>query len=44
MQDAMAKFTQDMYQYVDEEVVKLADELAALGTGLQDVQQIRCPR
>ena len=38
IQDATAKFAQDMYQYVDEEVVKLADELAALGTDLQDVQ------
>ena len=28
-----------MYQYVDNEVVKLADELAALGIDLQDVQQ-----
>ena len=29
MQDATAKFAQDMYQYVDVEVAKLADELAA---------------
>ena len=28
-----------MYQYVEEEVAKLADELAALGTDLQDVQK-----
>ena len=39
MEDATAKFAQDMYQYVDVEVVKLANELAALGTNLQDVQQ-----
>ena len=34
MQDASAKFAQDMYQYVEEEVAKLADELAALSTNL----------
>ena len=39
MQDATAKFAQDMYQYVDDEVAKLADELATLGTDLQDVQK-----
>ena len=39
MQDASAKFAQDMYQCVEEEVAKLADELAALGTNLQDVQK-----
>ena len=39
MQDTSAKFAQDMYQYVEEEVAKLADELAALSTDLQDVQK-----
>ena len=39
MQDATPKFAQNMYQYVDDEVAKLADELAAIGTNLQDVQQ-----
>ena len=39
MQDASAKFAQDMYQYVEEEVAKRADELAALGTDLQDIQK-----
>ena len=39
MQDASAKFPQDMYQYVEEEVAKPVDELTALGTNLQDIQQ-----
>ena len=34
MQDAMAQFAQEMYQYVGNEVPKLVDELAALGTNL----------
>ena len=38
MQDAMAKFAQDMYQCVDDEVAKPVDELATLDTNLQDVQ------
>ena len=37
MQDASAQFAQTMYQYVGDEVVKLADELAALGTDLEDL-------
>ena len=39
MQDALAQFVQTMYQYVGYEVVKLADELATLGTDLQDIQR-----
>ena len=39
MQDASAQFAQKMYQYMGVEVAKLADELAALGTDLQDLQQ-----
>ena len=38
MQDASAQFAQTMYQYVEEEVAKLGDDLAALGTNLQDLQ------
>ena len=38
MQDASAKFVQDMFQYVEEEVAKLVDELAAHGTDLQDIK------
>ena len=30
MQDALAEFAQKMYQYMGDEVAKLADELAAL--------------
>ena len=37
MQDAMAQFTQNMYQYVGDEVAKLVDELAALGIDLHDI-------
>ena len=39
MQDATAKFAQDMYQYVHEEVAKPVDELTALDTDLKDIQQ-----
>ena len=39
MQDALAQFAQMMYQHVGDEVVKLADELAALGTDLEDLQK-----
>ena len=39
MQDAMAQFAQDMCQYMGDKVAKLADELAALGTDLQDTQK-----
>ena len=34
MQDASAQFAQDMYQYVGDEVAKLTNELATLGTDL----------
>ena len=34
MQEASAQFAQEMYQYVGDEVAKLADELAAFGTDL----------
>ena len=39
MQDATAQFAQEMYQYVGDEVAKMADELATLGTYLQDIQK-----
>ena len=39
MQDALAQFTYKMYQYVRDEVEKLADEFAALGTHLEDLQK-----
>ena len=39
MQDASAQFAQMMYQYVGDEVAKLVDELAALSTNLEDLQQ-----
>ena len=39
MQDALAQFAQTMYQYMGYEVAKLADELAALGTDLEDLQK-----
>ena len=39
MQEASAQFAQTMYQYVEEEVAKLVDDLAALGTDLQDLQK-----
>ena len=38
MENMSAQFAQEMYQYVREEVTKPADELAALGTDLQDLQ------
>ena len=38
MQEASAQFAQTMYQYVEEEVAKLVEDLAALGTDLQDLQ------
>ena len=43
MQDALAQFAQTMYQYVGDEVAKLADELAALGTDLEDLQKNQVP-
>ena len=43
MQEASAQFAQTMYQYVGDEVAKLVDDLAALGTDLEDLQNIRCP-
>ena len=39
MEDASAQFAQTMYQYVGDEVAKLADELAVLGTNLQAIQR-----
>ena len=39
MQEASAQFAQTMYQYVEEEVAKLVDDLTALGTDLQDLQK-----
>ena len=39
MQEASAQFAQDMYQHVADEVAKLVDELAALGTDLEDFQK-----
>ena len=36
MQDDLAQFAQTMYQYGGDEVAKLADELTALGTDLED--------
>ena len=39
MQDASAEFAQKMCQYVGDGVAKLADELAALGIDLQDIQR-----
>ena len=39
MQDALAQFAQTMYLYVGDEVAKLADDLAALGTDLEDLQK-----
>ena len=39
MQEASAQFAQGMYQHVEYEVAKLADDLAALGTDLQDLQK-----
>ena len=39
MQEASAQFAQDMYQHVADEVAKLVDELAALGTDLEDLQK-----
>ena len=38
MQEASAQFAQTMYQYVEEEVAKLVEDLAALGIDLQDLQ------
>ena len=37
IQDASAQFAQTMYQYGGDEVAKLVDKLAALGTDLQDI-------
>ena len=34
MQDALAKFAQEMYQYAGDEVAKLLDELVTLATNL----------
>ena len=39
MQDASSQFAQMMYEYVGDEVAKLVDELAALGTDLEDLQK-----
>lgn len=39
MQDATAQFAQEMYQYVGDQVAKLAEKLAALGTNLQGIQK-----
>ena len=39
MQDASAQFSQTMYEYMGDEVAKLADDLAALGTNLEDLQK-----
>ena len=39
MQEASAQFAQSMYQHVVDEVAKLVDELAALGTDLEDLQK-----
>ena len=39
MQDASTKFAQTMYQYVGDQVAKIADKLAALGIDLQDTQR-----
>ena len=39
MQEASAQFAQGMYQHVENEVAKLADDLAALGTDLEDLQK-----
>ena len=39
MQDASAQFAQTMYQYMGDEVAKLADELATLGTDLEELQK-----
>ena len=39
MQDVSAQVAQTMYQYMGDEVVKPLDELAALGTNLQDIQR-----
>ena len=37
--EALAQFAQEMYQHIGDEVAKLADELAALGSDLQDIQK-----
>ena len=37
IQDATAHFAQEMYQYVGDEVVKLAKELDVLSTDLQNI-------
>ena len=39
MQEASVQFAQDMYQHVADEVAKLVDELATLGTDLEDLQK-----
>ena len=39
MQDASAQFARTMYQHMGDEVAKLADDLAALGTNLEDLQK-----
>ena len=39
MQDASAQFAYMMHQYGGDKVAKLADELAALGTDLEDLQK-----
>ena len=39
MQEASAQFAQSMYQHVADKVAKLVDELAALGTDLEDLQK-----
>ena len=44
MQEASAQFAQTMYQYVEGEVAKLVDDLAALGTDLQDLQKHQVSR
>ena len=44
MQHASAQFAQMMYQYVGDEVVKLGDELAAIGTDLEDLQKNQVSR
>ena len=44
MQDASAQFSQTMYQHVGDEVANLADDLAALGTDLEDLQKHQVSR
>ena len=44
MQNASAQFAQTLYQYVGDEVAKLADEQAALGTDLEDLQKNQVSR